>query len=121
MISDVRVRSDARLLARAALPSVSLSISRVAQDVKYVSARRLNRLRKTHGAVWEHQFWDRFVRHAKEFRQRLEYVQLNPVRKELVARPEDWRRSSYNNFDRSMRTACPIQVDSIWLPEGYRA
>jgi len=24
------------------------------------------------GPVWQHQFWDRFVRHAKEFRERLE-------------------------------------------------
>jgi REP element-mobilizing transposase RayT len=44
-------------------PRYPLSISRVVQDVKYVSARRLNRLRQTHGSLWEHQFWDRFVRH----------------------------------------------------------
>jgi hypothetical protein len=54
-------------------------------------------------------------------RQRLEYLHLNPVRKGLVARPEDWRWSSYDNFDRWKRAVCPIQVDFIWLPEGYRA
>jgi len=27
------------------------------------------------------QFWDRFVRNGKEFRQRLEYMHFNPVRK----------------------------------------
>ena len=102
-------------------PRYPLSISRVVQDVKYVSARNLNRLRKSRGAVWQHQFWDRFVRHDKEFRQRLEYMHLNPVRKGLVARPQDWRWSSYNNFDRSERAACPLRVDFIWLPEGYRA
>lgn len=57
----------------------------------------------------------------KEFRQRLEYMHLNPVRKGLVARPECRCWSNYNNFDPSQRAACPIQVDSIWLPEGYRA
>jgi putative transposase len=48
--------------------------------------------------VWQHQFWDRFVRHAGELLRRLLYMHLNPVRKGLVAKPEDWRWSSYNNF-----------------------
>lgn len=98
-----------------------LTVSRVVQDVKYVSARRLNGVRKTHGTVWQHQFWDRFVRHEKELRQRLEYVHLNPVRKGLVATPEEWPWSSYNNFNPRRRAGCPIEVDRIWLPEDYRA
>jgi len=102
-------------------PRYPLAVSRVVQDVKYVSARRLNQLRQSHGAVWQHQFWDRFVRHEREFRQRLEYMHFNPVRRGLVTRPEDWRWSSCNNFDRSKRAGCPIQVDFILLPEGYRA
>ena len=102
-------------------PRHPLAVSRVVQDVKYVSARRLNRVRQSHGALWQHQFWDRFVRHEKEFHARLEYMHFNPVRKALVARPEDWRWSSYNNFDPAKRADCVIQVDHVWLPEGYRA
>ena len=100
-------------------PHPPLSISRAVQDVKYVSARRLNRLRQSHGALWQRQFRDRFVRHEKEFRERLGYMHFNPVRKGLVARPEDWRWSSYNNFDPATRMDCPIQIDYVWLPEGY--
>lgn len=72
--------------------------------------------------MWQHQFWDRFVRHAKEFEQRLAYLYLNPVRKGLVAKPEDWRWSSYNNFalDKTVVAACPIQIDYLHLPESYR-
>ena len=48
-----------------------------------------SRKRHTTGTAWQHQFWDRFVRHAGEFRDRLVYMHLNPVRKGLAAKPED--------------------------------
>jgi hypothetical protein len=58
-----------------------LTISQAIHDVKRVSARQLYRQRGTQGPVWQHQFWDRFVRHAREFSDRLDYIHLNPVRK----------------------------------------
>ena len=64
-----------------------LTIPRVVRDVKWIAARALNGARGTSGTVWQHQFWDRFVRHGKEFGDRLAYMHLNPVRKGLVARP----------------------------------
>ncbi|MGH9450066.1 MAG: hypothetical protein ACRD11_05930 [Terriglobia bacterium] len=75
------------------------------------------------GALWQHQFWDRFVRHPQEFRQRLDYMHFNPVRKGLVAKPEAWTWSSYKSFhlEERKRCACPIQIDYVWLPESYRA
>ena len=104
-------------------PSGTLTISRAVQDIKYVSARRINRSRRTQGSLWQHQFWDRFVRHAREFSQRLEYMHMNPVRKGLVAKEEEWQWSSYKNFtlDESERAACPIQIDYVLLPDNYRA
>lgn len=75
-----------------------LTISRVAQNIKWISAQRLNRRRGRCGPLWQHQFWDRFVRHEKEFGHRLVYMHLNPVRKGLVEHPEDWKWSSHNNF-----------------------
>jgi REP element-mobilizing transposase RayT len=99
-----------------------LTISRVVRDVKWTSARALNRSRGAAGSVGQHQFWDRFVRHAQEFRERLVYMHLNPVRTGLVARPEEWRWSSYNNFplDKTLVAKCPIQIDYVHLPEAYR-
>ena len=71
----------------------------------------------------QHPFGDRFVRHAKEFNERLVYRHLNPVRKGLVKQPEAWRFSSYNNFalDKERVAACPLQIDSAPLLESYRA
>ncbi len=99
-----------------------LTISQVLHDVKKSSARKLHGRRRTEAPLWQHQFWDRFVRHAKEFNERLEYMHLNPVRKGLVTRPEEWRWSSYNNFalEAGVVAACPIQIDYVDLPEQYR-
>ena len=61
-----------------------LTISRAVQDIKGISAGPFKRARGPRGTVWQHQFGDRFVRHAKEFNPRLAYLHLNPVRKGLI-------------------------------------
>ncbi|MGH9404162.1 MAG: REP-associated tyrosine transposase [Terriglobia bacterium] len=66
-----------------------LTISRVAQSIKWLSARRLNDKRRASGPVWQHRFWDRFVRHEKELAARFDYMHLNPVRKQLVSKPQE--------------------------------
>ena len=76
-------------------PQYPLLISQVLHNVKKITTLRFHDLRGTKGPFWQHQFWDRFVRHGREFKERLEYMHMNPVRKGLVERPEDWRRSSY--------------------------
>ena len=103
-------------------PRYPLTISRILQDIKSISSRRLNPRRSRLGPLWQHQFWDRFVRDAKEFRQRLDYMHYNPVKQGLVNRPENWRWSSFNNFslDSSVVSNCPIQIDLVHLPDSYR-
>jgi putative transposase len=103
-------------------PTYPLTISRVGQDVKYVSARRINRLRGRRGPLWQHQFWDRFVRDAGELSERFDYIHFNPARRGLVRKPEDWRWSSWRNFalEESARQGCPIQIDHVSLSDSYR-
>jgi putative transposase len=104
-------------------PQYPLLIWQVLHDVKKITTLRLHARRGSRGSLWQRQFWDRFVRHEREFKERLEYMHLNPVRKGLVKRPEDWRWSSYSNFalDKATVVACPIQIDYVRLPLGYRA
>ena len=99
-----------------------ITISGALQNVKRVSSFKINRLRQTHGSRWQHQFWDRFIRNTGEFRERLEYMHMNPVRKGLIEKPEQWHWSSYNNFslDKSIVASCPIQIDYVHLPANYR-
>ena len=104
-------------------PQYPLLLRQVLHDAKKIMTLRLHQRRGSGGPLWQHQFWDRFVRHEREFQERLEYMHLNPVRKGLVKQPEDWRWSSYNNFalDKAVVEACPIRIDYVRLPPGYRA
>jgi REP element-mobilizing transposase RayT len=97
-------------------PFQPLTISQVIHDIKKVSALRLHRMRNTSGAVWQRQFWDRFVRRKEEFSARLDYMRYNPVRRGLVKSPEEWRWSSHNGVRDDS-----IAVDDVQLPEDYRA
>jgi putative transposase len=94
-----------------------LTISRAVQDIKWISAIALNRQRTRRGPVWQHQFWDRFVRNQRELGERLEYMHWNPVRKGLVGRREAWIWSSCLNYsmERGDVARCPIQVDYVRL------
>jgi hypothetical protein len=48
-------------------------------------------------------------------------MHLNPVRKGLASKPEEWLWSSYNNFalDKGQVRGCPIPIDYVRLPLGY--
>jgi len=63
------------------------------------------------------------MRHQQELNERFDYMHGNPVRKGLVKQPEDWRWSSCNNFalDKATVAACPMPIDYVHLPPGYRA
>ena len=50
-------------------------------------------------------------------------MHYNPVGRGLVARPEDWRWSSYRNFstDPAVVESRPIRIDYVHMPDEYRA
>jgi putative transposase len=43
------------------------------------------------GKLWQRQFFDHIVRNEQDFFETLEYIEMNPVRKGLVATPDKWR------------------------------
>jgi putative transposase len=102
--------------------SSPLTVSRVLHAIKTTATRKIHKTRGAKGLLWQHQFRDRFVRNTQEFHERLEYMHMNPVRKGLVAQPEEWRWSSHSNFssDRSVVQQCPIQIDFMQLSGDYR-
>ena len=42
------------------------------------------------GIVWQRDFFEHRLRHDESRREKADYILQNPVRKKLVARPEDW-------------------------------
>jgi putative transposase len=42
------------------------------------------------GIVWQKGFFDHRLRNDENFEEKAHYIRMNPVRKGLVAQPEDW-------------------------------
>ena len=66
--------------------------------IKGPAARRVNQLTGTHGALWQDESFDHVLRSNESFDEKLEYIRQNPVRRGLVAEPEEypwlWAESS---------------------------
>jgi putative transposase len=57
---------------------------------KSISARRIRGATGTKGALWQSDYFDRFLRSAENYAAKWDYVAANPVRAGLSQRPEDW-------------------------------
>jgi len=106
-------------------PRHPLTISEMMESIKVSSTRLINRERGELGLLWQGRFFDRALRTVKEYREKVEYIHLNPVRAGLVGRPEDWRWSSVHDHTGSTHrpTATPsgLSIDRVLLPADERA
>jgi REP element-mobilizing transposase RayT len=67
------------------------SLPAILKSIKGTSARSANKLLEKTGPVWQEESFDHVLRSDESFEDKLEYIRQNPVRKGLVARPEDYR------------------------------
>jgi putative transposase len=106
-------------------PRFPVTISRVLEAVKVGSTRRINAHSKEGGELWQGRFFDRALRTVKEYDEAVEYIHLNPVRRRLVARPEEWKWSSVHEYQPRGYTPPfglpPLRVDRVRLPADERA
>lgn len=77
-------------------PLTGYEMSRVMKGIKGVSARMINALRGTTGTVWQDESWDRIMRDADEFQEKLQYMADNPRKAELVRSIDDYPYWSCN-------------------------
>lgn len=59
--------------------------------IKGASARSVNAILRSSGPVWQEESFDHVLRSTENFRDKVEYIRQNPVRRGLVKRPEDYR------------------------------
>lgn len=71
-------------------PLPPYDLSRVLKGIKGVSARKINLNRQSQGQIWQDESWDRLVRDAEEFSEKLRYMADNPLKAELVKCQEDY-------------------------------
>jgi type I restriction enzyme R subunit/putative DNA methylase len=77
------------------LPSISPSL--LLKSLKGATAREANRLLgRTGEQFWQRESYDHWVRNETEWKRITRYIENNPVKAGLVARPEDFPWSSAN-------------------------
>jgi putative transposase len=75
---------------------------------------------------WQPHYYDFNVYTHPKFAEKLRYIHRNPVRRGMVAKPEDWRWSSYRHYQTGIRGT--VEIESEWtaavrgrqLPEWLR-
>lgn len=97
--NDPRLLGDARLLAWVLMPDhvhwlVSLgerlSLDELLLRLKSASARRVNAVRQTQGALWASAYHDHALRAEEDVQAVARYIVANPVRAGLVRRVGDY-------------------------------
>ena len=75
-------------------PLGGVELAGLVRGWKAVSARKANLLLSRVGPFWMRGYFDRYIRSPEHLERAIAYVEGNPVKAGLVARPEDWLLSS---------------------------
>jgi len=106
-------------------PPFPLTISRVFQAVKISSMIAINHQRRERGELWQGRFFDRALRTVKEYVETVDYIHMNPVRRGLVKRAEDWKWSSVHEYAgmsaEEQEQRCGLRIDRVRLPADEKA
>ena len=106
-------------------PPYPLTVSQAMKAVKLSSMAVINRRRGEAAELWQGRFFDRALRTVEEYNEEVEYIHLNPVRRGLVSRPQDWRWSSvveYSGGDAGeQERRCGLAIDRVRLPADPKA
>ncbi len=68
----------------------ALPLSRWMQIWKAIASKRINQTLGLKEALWQADYFDRYLRSLKDYSEKWEYVAMNPVRKGLVEIPGEW-------------------------------
>jgi REP element-mobilizing transposase RayT len=72
------------------------------------------RTKKQDYKIWKDEYHPIAVTSEKWFRQKMEYMHNNPVRKGFVEKPEDWKYSSARNWILGDDSIIKINRELIW-------
>jgi REP-associated tyrosine transposase len=68
-----------------------ISLARITKAIKGASSHLINRRLNTHERIWQEESFDHVLRSSEQLDAKIEYVRNNPVRKGLVATPDEYR------------------------------
>ena len=103
-------------------PSVVMKVvkqrfARMVRKRRLCSAQTLLWSESDPGHVWQKRFYDFNLRSQRKLIEKLRYMHRNPVRRGLVAEPDQWRWSSFRSYAYAERGAvrvnfqeCPVVI-----------
>jgi putative transposase len=62
--------------------------------------------------LWQRRYYDFNVSSPEKFTEKLQYIHRNPVKRDLVTKPEDYRWSSFNHY--ATGEPHPVEIESQW-------
>lgn len=65
-------------------------LGEIIKSIKTYAAREINMRRGTRGGIWLDETFDRIIRNEKDFGEKWEYMQFNPVTAGLVSEPREY-------------------------------
>jgi len=63
-------------------------------SIKSFTSSEANKMLNRSGRFWQKEYFDRYIRNARQFMKTIAYIENNPVKTNLCHRPEDWPFSS---------------------------
>jgi REP element-mobilizing transposase RayT len=70
------------------------TLARLMHTHKSYTSHQINKILDRVGPLWRTEYFDRYIRNAEHFRAVVKYIENNPVRAGLCAKPSDWPFSS---------------------------
>ncbi len=86
------------------------TLAQAIKSLKQGVARRL--ALRAEDSFWQERYYDFNVWSEKKFVEKLRYIHRNPVKRGLVARPEDWRWSSFRHY--ALGEVGVVEIESQW-------
>jgi REP element-mobilizing transposase RayT len=64
-------------------PAPGIDLPRILRGIKGVSAKLVNDMRSRRSRIWQDESYDRIIRNADEFQEKMNYIAHNPARRDL--------------------------------------
>jgi REP element-mobilizing transposase RayT len=104
-------------------PPHPLSIAQAMSAIKVSSMVAINHGRHEKGELWQERFFDHALRTVKHYGET--HIHLNPVKRGLVKRPEEWKWSSFPEYagvdPAEQPGRCGLTIDRVRLPADENA
>jgi putative DNA methylase len=66
------------------------SLAEIMHSIKSFTSSEANKMLNRKGRFWQKEYFDRYIRNARQFARTVTYIENNPVKANLCDKPEDW-------------------------------